>query len=80
MQVFAQVQGVPEAASHHTTHRDTDQGNGDTPHEDTVGSHAATRLTSDVLLMTCRVLITAHDGSTVEARALLDNVHSTFHF
>lgn len=41
-----------------------------------VGSHAATRLTSDVLLMTCRVLIAAHDGSTVEARALLDNASS----
>ena len=44
----------------------------DTP----VGSHAVTRLKSDVLLMTCRVLITAPDGSTVEARALLDNTSS----
>ena len=44
----------------------------DTP----VGSHAASRLKSDVLLMTCRVLITAPDGSTVEARALLDNASS----
>ena len=44
----------------------------DTP----VGSHAATRLKSDVLLMTCRVLITAPDGLTVEARALLDNASS----
>ena len=41
-----------------------------------MGSHAVTRLKSDVLLMTCRVLITAPDGSTVEARALLDNASS----
>ena len=41
-----------------------------------VGSHAATRLKSDVLLMTCRVLITAPDSSTVETRALLDNASS----
>ena len=65
---------------HHTTlHIETQTKaphNGDTPHEDTVGSHAATRLTYDVLLMTCRVLITAPDGSTVEARALLDNASS----
>ena len=44
----------------------------DTP----VGSHAATRLKSDVLLMTCHVLITAPDHSIVEARALLDNASS----
>ena len=40
------------------------------------GSHAAAKLTSNVLLMTCRVLITAPDGSTIEARALLDNASS----
>ena len=47
------------------------------PQEDIpVGSHAAAKLTSNVLLMTCRVLITAPDGSTIEARALLDNASS----
>ena len=46
--------------------------------EDTsVGSHATTRLKSDALLMTCRVLITSPDGSAVEARALLDNASSS---
>ena len=38
-----------------------------------VGTHTASRVNSDVLLMTSRVLITAPDGSSVEARALLDN-------
>ena len=51
-----------------------DQG---TSQEDTsVGPHAVIRLKSDILLMTCRVLITAPDSSTVEARALLDNASS----
>ena len=66
---------------HHTTlHIETQSKaphNRDAPQGDTpVGSHAATRLTSDVLLMTCRMLITAPDGSTVEVRALLDNASS----
>ena len=40
----------------------------------TVGSTpAATALRSNLLLMTCRVLIKAPDGSLTEARALLDN-------
>jgi len=40
----------------------------------TVGSTpAATGLHSNLLLMTCRVLIKAPDGSPVEARALVDN-------
>ena len=41
-----------------------------------VSSNAAARLKSNVLLMTCCVLITAPDGSSVEARALLDNASS----
>ena len=48
--------------------------------EDTsVGSHTTTctRLKSNVLLMTCRVMITSPDGSTVEARALIDNASSS---
>ena len=34
---------------------------------------AAVRLKSNTLLMTCRVLVCAPDGTRVEARALLDN-------
>ena len=45
--------------------------------EDNVSSHATTRLKSNVLLMTSRVLITSPDGSTVEARALIDNASSS---
>jgi hypothetical protein len=41
-----------------------------------VSSNAAMKLQSNTLLMTCRVLITAPDGSSVEARALLDNASS----
>ena len=38
-----------------------------------VVSNAAVKLRSSSLLMTCRVLVFAADGSSVEARALLDN-------
>ena len=41
-----------------------------------VGTHTASRVNSDVLLMTSRVLITAPDGSSIEARALLDSASS----
>ena len=41
-----------------------------------VASNAAMRLKSNALLMTCRVLVIAPDGSSVEARALLDNASS----
>ena len=41
-----------------------------------ISSNAAMKLHSNTLLMTCRVLITAPDGSSVEARALLDNASS----
>ena len=41
-----------------------------------VTSHAATGLTSNALLMTCRVLVDAPDGSAVEARAILDSASS----
>ena len=36
-------------------------------------SSAAVKVSSSSLLMTCRVLVFAPDGSTIEARALLDN-------
>ena len=41
-----------------------------------VSSNTATGLTPRSLLMTCRVLIHAPNGSSVEARALLDNASS----
>ena len=41
-----------------------------------VTSHAAASLTSNTLLMTCRVLVHARDGSAVEARAILDSASS----
>ena len=41
-----------------------------------VTSHAAAGLTSNALLMTCRVLVDAPDGSAVEARAILDSASS----
>ena len=41
-----------------------------------VPSHPAVKLKASVLLMTCRVLVSAPDGSSVEARALLDNASS----
>ena len=39
-------------------------------------SHAATGLKTDCLLMTCRVLVGGPDGTTVEARAILDSASS----
>ena len=42
----------------------------DNPTEARVPSHPAVKLKSSLLLMTCRVLVSAPDGSTVEARAL----------
>ena len=41
-----------------------------------VPSHTAVKLKSSLLLMTCRVLVSTPDGSSVEARALLDNASS----
>ena len=41
-----------------------------------VSSNAAMKLKSNALLMTCRVSVIAPDGSSVEARALLDNASS----
>ena len=42
-----------------------------------IPTHTAIKLKSSALLMTCRVLVTALNGSRVEARALLDNASST---
>ena len=41
-----------------------------------VSSNTAANLTRNSLLMTCRVLVRAPDGSTVKARALLDSASS----
>ena len=41
-----------------------------------VVSNAATGIKSNCLLMTCHVLIDAHDGSSVEARAIVDSASS----
>ena len=67
---------------HHTLlHLDQEERNcaaSNQPHSDVpaptqIVSNAAIKLRSSSLLMTCRVLVFAADGSTVEARALLDN-------
>lgn len=46
------------------------------PTQPQVTSNTAVKLKSSSLLMTCRVLVTAPDGTPVEARALLDNASS----
>ena len=72
---------------HHTLlHVETEQGSQTTPVSSTpvstnptpksVSSHTAASLSSNTLLMRCRVSVDAPDGSTVEARALLDSVPS----
>ena len=38
-----------------------------------ISTHAAVGIKSDLLLMTCRVLVESHDGSVMEARAILDS-------
>ena len=64
---------------HHTLlHVDTKETNA--PSSDStvkpVSSNAAAGLASSALLMTCRVLVDAPDGSSVEARAILDSASS----
>lgn len=54
----------------------TDKPTDDNPAEAKVPSHPAVKLKSSLLLMTCRVLVSAPDGPTVRARALLDNASS----
>ena len=44
--------------------------------EPQISSNAAVKLKSSSLLMTCRVIVTAPNGSAIEARALLDNASS----
>ena len=42
-----------------------------------IASYTAVKLKSSALLMICRVLVSARDGSTIEAGVLLDNASST---
>ena len=58
--------------SHHTLLHMEDQENTGLQ----VASNAAVRLKSSSLLMTCRILVTSPNGSSTEARALLDNASS----
>ena len=44
-----------------------------TPAAPITTSHVATGIKSEILLMTCRVRVEAQDGSTMEARAMLDS-------
>lgn len=46
------------------------------PHINTVSANATAGLASDCLLMICRVLVHSHDGSSIEARAILDSAFS----
>ena len=62
--------------SNTTRARDQSPNQGDSQCATPVGSHTVSRVKSDVLLMTSRVLIIAPDGSIIEARALLDNASS----
>ena len=41
-----------------------------------VSTHAAVGIKSNILLMTCRIMVEAPHGSSVEARALLDSASS----
>ena len=41
-----------------------------------VSTSTAVRLKSNLLLMTCRIVVYAPDGSSIEARALLDSASS----
>ena len=47
-----------------------------TPRSDIISSNTAIGLKSNSLLMTCRILVSAPDGTSVEAQALLDNASS----
>ena len=47
-----------------------------TPKDGIISSNTAIGLKLNSLLMTCRVLVSAPDGTSVEARALLDNASS----
>lgn len=61
---------------HHTLlHIETKRGppSPETPSTVSVSNHSSVGLCSNVLLMTCRVLVEAPDGSTTESRALFDS-------
>ena len=61
----------------HLEHKDiAATSTGTTSTSQSVVSNTATGLSSKSLLMTCRVLVDAPDGSSVEARAILDSASS----
>ena len=63
---------------HHTLlHLDSFPPSDSTPTKPTITSNAAIKLKASPLLMTCKVLITSPDNTTIEACALLDNASST---
>ena len=67
---------------HHTLlHIENEQGSHTAPSSldsaaKPITSNTAARLTTNTLLMTCRVLVDTPDGSSVEARALVDSASS----
>ena len=76
MQVVASMSKVPKTTSHPATYRKQGTTPTAAPASDSIVNsvpvHTTTGITSNSLLMTCRVLVDAPDGTSVEARALLD--------
>ena len=64
------IEGAKNISSTHVTISPQENSN------DIISSHTAMELKSNSLLMTCRVLVIAPNGTSVEARALLDNASS----
>ena len=68
---------MSEVPSHSATHCSTSADNSSaSPASIQVPTHTTIKLKTSTLLMTCRVLVTAPNGSRVEARAPLDNASS----
>ena len=67
---------------HHTllhveaNQKNTNESSMTPPSTTPISAHAVMGIKSDLLLMTCRVVVEAPDGSTVEARAILDSASS----
>ena len=79
MQIIASLQDVPKTPPHSASNVPPSN-LPTTPNPESkiplIPSNTAASLTPNSLLMTCRVLVTAPDGSTVNARALLDSASS----
>lgn len=63
--------------SHHTLLHLEAKDHVSAPTSQSVTSNAAAGISSKSLLMTCRILVDTPDGSSVEARAVLDSASST---